>query len=220
MKRIAAVLGAAAMLFSLAACAAGEADAGGPRLTGRVTAINGTQITLQLGEVQEIQPPDGDPPEGERTLPDGSRGQPPENGTPPGAEGQTPPEKPDGGGAGPMGTPPDGDLPEGERTLPEGSRGQPPGNGAPSSAERQTPPDGENGLGAFTASGETVTVDVAGASIRIASGTQAAGGYLADITEGAVLVIEMDGRQTVKAVTITQTGGPDEPAPPAASRTE
>lgn len=174
MKRIAAVLGAAAMLFSLAACAAGEAEAGGPCLTGRVTAINGTQITLQLGEVQEIQPPDGDPPEGERTLPDGSRGQPPENGTPPGAEGQTPPEK----------------------------------------------PDGENGLGAFTASGETVTVDVAGASVRIASGTQAAGGSLADITEGAVLVIEMDGRQTVKAVTITQTGGPDEPAPPAASRTE
>ena len=59
MKRIVTILCVAALLFSLTACsesnsdAESEADYSNQTLTGQVTAIDGTKVTLLLGEITE-----------------------------------------------------------------------------------------------------------------------------------------------------------------------
>ena len=91
-KKVFSILCAAALTLSLVACGKETTENGsGPTLTGQVTAIDGSSVTLQLGELsQERQ----DPPE----EPEGDA--PSESGEPNHSDrqdNQTPPEKPDGG---------------------------------------------------------------------------------------------------------------------------
>ena len=93
-KRFVSLLCAAAMALSLAACGA-RADAAyaGQTLTGRVTAVDGSTVTLALGELTEdAMPSDGAPAGGSDSQ------QPPEmgGGNQSGQPSGTPPEKPDG----------------------------------------------------------------------------------------------------------------------------
>lgn len=93
-KKLMALLCAAAMTVSLAACGAGtDTTYAGQTLTGRVTAMDGTAVTLALGELSEdAAPADGassdndsqQPPE----MPSGDSGSQ--------SDGGTPPEIPDG----------------------------------------------------------------------------------------------------------------------------
>lgn len=93
-KKLMALLCAAAMTVSLAACGAGtDTTYAGQTLTGRVTAMDGTAVTLALGELSEdAAPADGassdndsqQPPE----MPSGDSGSQ--------SDGGTPPEMPDG----------------------------------------------------------------------------------------------------------------------------
>lgn len=93
-KKLMALLCAAAMTVSLAACGAGtDTTYAGQTLTGRVTAMDGTAVTLALGELSEDAAPAGgassdndsqqspEKPEGESGIQ---------------SDGGTPPEMPDG----------------------------------------------------------------------------------------------------------------------------
>lgn len=96
-KKLMALLCAAAMTVSLAACGAGtDTTYAGQTLTGRVTAMDGTAVTLALGELSEDAAPAG--------------GASSDN------DSQQPPEMPfgDSGSSQPSGTPPE---------MPDGSTG-------------------------------------------------------------------------------------------------
>ena len=97
-KKLMALLCAATMTVSLAACGAGtDTTYAGQTLTGRVTAMDGTAVTLALGELSEDAAPAGG------ASSDNDSQQPPE--MPSGDSGSsqpsgTPPEKPGGGSSG------------------------------------------------------------------------------------------------------------------------
>ena len=149
------------MLLSLAACGA-KADAtyAGQTITGKVTALEGTSVTLALGELTEAasggndsqQPPEmpgGDGQTGDQ--PTGTPPEKPEGTSDDNQNGQQPPEKPDGGSS----QSGDNQPPE----MPENSENNQDGG---------TPPDmPEGGMGgsSFTESGETLTIDIADAAI-------------------------------------------------------
>ena len=144
MKKLVSILCAGAMLLSLAACGA-EADTtyAGQTITGKVTALEGTSVTLALGELTEDAAPGGDS--------------------------QQPPEMPSDGQTGdqPTGTPPE----KPERTSGDNQSGQQPPEMPENSENGQpdgTPPDmPEGGMGgsSFTESGETLTIDITNAAI-------------------------------------------------------
>ena len=135
MKKLLSILCAAALTLSLAACGSTAEDYVGQTLTGQVTAIDGSAVTLQLGELTEDAntPPDGSsdaqtPPDGgsdTNTPPEkpgdasGSDTQTPPDG---GSDANTPPEKPDDASGSDTQSPPDGgSAPSGQ--APDGGSG-------------------------------------------------------------------------------------------------
>ena len=160
MKKLISILCAGAMLLSLAACGA-KADTtyAGQTITGKVTALEGTSVTLALGELTENAAPGGDSQQPPEMSSDGQTGDQP-TGTPPekpedtsgdNQSGQQPPEKPDGDSSQSN----DNQPPE----MPESSENNQDGG---------TPPDmPEGGMGgsSFTKSGETLTIDISDAAI-------------------------------------------------------
>ena len=154
-KKILSLLCAAAMVFSLAACGT-KADTTyvGQTLTGRVTAMDGTSVTLALGELTENSAPSGDAPSGD-------------------SDSQQPPEMPSGGSESsqPTGAPPEK---PGDDSGSESGQQPPekPSDGSENSGQSNdggTPPDMPSGSmtggSSFTESGETVTADIAKAAI-------------------------------------------------------
>lgn len=145
MKKLISILCAGAMLLSLAACGA-KADTtyAGQTITGKVTALEGTSVTLALGELTEDAAPGG-----------GDSQQPPEMSS----DGQT--------GDQPTGTPPE----KPEDTSGDNQSGQQPPekpDGDSSQSNDNQPPDmPEGGMGgsSFTESGETLTIDISDAAI-------------------------------------------------------
>ena len=145
MKKLISILCAGAMLLSLAACGA-KADTTyvGQTITGKVTALEGTSVTLALGELTEDAAPGG-----------GDSQQPPEMSS----DGQT--------GDQPTGTPPE----KPEDTSGDNQSGQQPPekpDGDSSQSNDNQPPDmPEGGMGgsSFTESGETLTIDISDAAI-------------------------------------------------------
>ena len=145
MKKLISILCAGAMLLSLAACGA-KADTtyAGQTITGKVTALEGTSVTLALGELTEDAAPGG-----------GDSQQPPEMSS----DGQT--------GDQPTGTPPE----KPEDTSGDNRSGQQPPekpDGDSSQSNDNQPPDmPEGGMGgsSFTESGETLTIDISDAAI-------------------------------------------------------
>ena len=144
MKKLVSILCAGAMLLSLAACGA-KADTtyAGQTITGKVTALEGTSVTLALGELTEDAAPGGDSQQPPEMSSDGQTGDQP-TGTPPekpedtsgdNQSGQQPPEKPDGDSS-------------------QSNDNQPPDM-----------PEGGMGGSSFTESGETLTIDISDAAI-------------------------------------------------------
>ncbi len=200
MKKFIAILCAAAMVLTLAACGAKRnTEYAGQTVTGKVTAIDGTSVTLALGESSGSGAPSGrdgqQPPE----MPDGSSqtdgqptGMPPEK--PDGSDdsgqsgGQEPPAKPDGDSSQqPTGTPPekpDGDSDQQGGTPPE-------------------MPDGSSQQGGFTESGETVTVDISKATVT-KNGESASA---SDLAAGDVVQVTFDKKGVATAVVIGSQSG-------------
>ena len=145
MKRITALLCIASMTVLMTACAEKGTDYSNQTLTGKVTAVDGTKVTMRLGELSEQETPQkeeaAEGSQGETLAAKGegngeSDGQsPPEmtSGEAPtdNAEGDAPPEKQSGGGE--SQTPPEMPSGSGEsQTPPE----MPSGNGERRSREK------------------------------------------------------------------------------------
>ena len=192
-KKWIAMLCAAALAVSLTACGAQTtetADAG-TTLTGQVSAVDGSEVTLLLGTLEEGE-----------AAPSGAPGQDGQTGTPPekpesnsgsGTNGQ-PPAKPDGDSTSSGGTPPD---------MPSGGQQS-------DSAPAGTPPDSQPGGdppskpgSSFTAGTESVTLNFAGAAIT--ENGRSAG--LDDIEVGDVLTVEVGTNNTAASADIVSLGG-------------
>lgn len=147
-KKFLSLLCAAAMMCSLAACGtARDAAYAGQTLTGRVTAIDGTTVTMQLGELTETAAPTDNSGSGDSQQPTG-----------------TPPEKPDGGSSTDSAQQPP-DMPDRDGSSQQG--GTPPDmpggmTGGTSFTEGDETAAVELSKAAITRDGETVTAsDVA-----------------------------------------------------------
>ncbi len=137
-KKITAIICAAALILSLAACAK-KADYSGTTVVGKVTAADGNKVTVSIGTLDEsadnTAQPDSDGTGDSQTPPDM-----------PDSDSQTPPEKPDGDSNSDSQTPPE--KPDGE------------------SNDGQTPPDMPGGSSAtFTESGDTAEIDLSAATV-------------------------------------------------------
>lgn len=190
------MLCAATLAVSITACGSNSDDSSDSTLTGKVTAIDGTAVTLQLGQLTEDS--NGGAPQQGGEMPDNGSGTPPEMpaGENNGDNGSgTPPEMPENGNAGDSGsgTPPE--MPEGVNTDGNSSSGQPQGGEMP------------GGMSVFTEGDETATVDLADAEItkELMGGTEE--GSTDDITEGDILVIELGDDDSAQTVTIKNVGG-------------
>ena len=198
MKRMISLCCAGLMAFSLAACGSQNATSSTstPQVTssvvGKITALDGTTATLQLGELTENQP--GDPPSGDNANGDSSAsGQP-----------QTPPEKPEGESSSDSST----------QTPPAKPDGQ---DNNQSSGDNQNSTDGQNappsdGQGpapgsTFTAGEETTTVDLSGATVTKESQDGTTDASLSDLAVGDVIEVTMGDDNTAAAVVIKSIGG-------------
>ena len=195
-KKFLSLLCAAAMVFSLAACGTKtDTTYAGQTLTGRVTAIDGTSVTLALGELTEDAAPSGGAPSG-----DSDSQQPPEMPSGDSESSQptgTPPEKPDGGSSDESGQQP----PE----KPEEGGSQSDGSTPPEM------PDSMTGGSSFTESGETLTADISKASITKDGESVSA----SDVAVDDILTVTFDSKgvvSTVEVVTLTSGMGGGAPS--------
>ena len=187
-KKFLSLLCAAAMVFSLAACGTKtDTTYAGQTLTGRVTAIDGTSVTLALGELTENSAPSGGAPSG-----DSDSQQPPEMPSGDSESSQptgTPPEKPDGGSSDESGQQPP-EKPEDIGSQSDGS----------------TPPEMPDNMSgsSFTESGETLTADISKASITKDGESVSA----SDVAVDDILTVTFDSKGVVSTVEIaTLTSG-------------
>ena len=182
-KKFVSLLCAAAMALSLAACGA-RADAAyaGQTLTGRVTAVDGSTVTLALGELTEDAMPSGGAPAG-------------------GGDSQQPPEMPSGDQSGqPSGTPPE--KPDGDSTD-GGSDSQQPPEMPGGDQSGQQPPEMGGMTGSFTESGETATVDLSAAAVT-RDGESAA---VSDVAVDDILTVTFDDSGAASEAEIVTLGG-------------
>ena len=184
MKRTLAVICAALLVLSLSACGQRVPDYALGTVWGEIAEINGTKVTLTLGEISG----DGGASGGDFTPPD----------MPDGSAGGTPPEKPDGESGGQPGggeTPPD---------LPGGA-----GDGNAPSMPGGGDDKGNSGMRqnvGFTAGGITLTVDLDG--VEITENRNTVG--VSDLAAGKVLCVRFgeDGKpKSAEVITAGQGGG-------------
>lgn len=187
-KKIRSLFCAAALTLSLAACGSKTSDCSGQTITGEITDIDGTAVTMQLGELSaggmpshdvsdssdsgQTPPdkPDGETQSGNSSSQDSASSdssQPPEK--PNGQSGSTdsqPPEKPDGQSS-------DTQSGDSGSQPPEKPDGEAPSGSAP----------GGMGGSSFTAGEESVTLDFANAEITKNDESI----ELSDLAEGDIL---------------------------------
>lgn len=186
------------MVVSLAACGsqnAASSSTSTPQVTsavvGKITALDGTTVTLQLGELTENQP--GDPPsqDGAQLSGDNADGDSSTSST------QTPPEQPEGDNN-TQGT---GDS-SSSTDAQNGSSTPPSGQNAPPSDGQGPAPDST-----FTTGEETTTVDLSGAAVTKESQSGTTDASLSDLAVGDVIEVTMGEDNTATAVVIKSVGG-------------
>ena len=206
-KKMLSLFCAAALTLSLAACGSkSTTDYSGQTITGEITAIDGTAVTMQLGELSE----GGIPSHG---VSDGSD------------SGQTPPDKPDGEAPSDSGSQdaassdsseppakPDSQSGSTDSQLPEKPDGQNSDTqNSDSNSQPPEKPDGEapsgapDGMGgsSFTAGDESVTLDFANTEITKNSESI----ELSDLAEGDILTVEVGSNNTAASATVESVGG-------------
>ena len=219
MKKITALLCAAAMVLSLAACSSGEDNSAyaGTTVTGEVSEIDGNKVTVTLGELTEEEMPDWQQPGGDGETPPSK---PDESGTdssetatqtPPEGKngaggGETPPSKPDTDTAGDGQA--SGEAPSEAENGAQGGETPPDGNG--DAGDGETPPDKPDGEGGgmggkktFTATEGTLTFDISSAEITKDGESATA----QDIASGDILQITFDENGKASAVEIVNLEG-------------
>ncbi len=172
------------MLFSLSACGK-NSEYAGQTVTGKVTAIKDSVVTLQLGELSESE--DGDRPD----MPDGSS----DNGSgASGSEVAEPPAKPDGENSGDSDSSQSAEKPDGNSS---GDNNQTPPE-KPEGESGNAPTGGSGSSKTFTAGDETISVDLSDASV--VENSEAVS--VSDISEGDILQITFNDGGKAKTVII------------------
>ena len=205
MKRtILAILCTLALLAGLTACGKQKT------VTGKITAIDGTTVTLQLGELSDDEDsydssgtPQGEPPakpDGDNSDSSGApQGEPPakpdgDNSDSSGAPQGNPPAKPDGDNSdssdAPQGNPPE--MPDGDSSN---------FSGAPQ-GELPELPGGSGTSANFTAGTETLTVELGSATITKNNAAAA----VSDLSVGDVVQVELNSKSEAAAVTVVSSG--------------
>ena len=164
---------------------------------GKVTAIDGTSITLALGEMS-LGGGKGNKPSGDGTAPSGAP-----DGQAPSGDGTAPSGAPDGqapsgDGTAPSGAP-DGQAPSGDGTAPSGA----PDGQAPSGDGSQSKGNGGMGGNGFTESGETKMITITDESIiKVMSAGETTDGSLESITTDSILSIEYDANGNMTSILV------------------
>lgn len=189
MKRMISLCCAGLMAFSLAACGsqnAASSSTSTPQVTsavvGKITALDGTTVTLQLGELTENQPGDPSSQDGAQPSGDNASGDSSASG-----QTQTPPEKTEGD-----------------------NNTQGTGDGSSSTDAQNDPPsDGQGSApgSTFTAGEETTTVDLSGATVTKESQSGTTDASLSELAVGDVIEVTMGEDNTATAVVIKSVGG-------------
>ena len=209
-KKIRSLFWAAALTLSLAACGSKTSDYSGQTITGEITDIDGTAVTMQLGELSAGGMPSHD-------VSDSSD------------SGQTPPDKPDGetqsgnsssedhasSDSSQPPAKPDSQSGSTDSQPPEMPSGQDSSSNSQSGDSVSQPPekpDGEapsgsapGGMGgsSFTAGEESVTLDFANAEITKNDESI----DLSDLAEGDILTVEVGSNNTAASATVESVGG-------------
>ena len=200
MKKILSAICAATLILSITACGSStQTDYSGETISGKVTSIDGSTVTLQLGELTESDDPGqgGRPPEkpsGDSLDTENSSS---ENGSD--KAGGTPPEKPSGDSS----TGSASGAPDSTDAPPEKPSGSTDGSGSDSGdsdGQKESSgggaPGSRPGEASFTAGDETAVVSLADAEITEDSEEA----ELTDIEEGDILKVTFDDDN--KAVTV------------------
>ena len=199
MKKATALLCAAAIIISFTACGK-SADYSNETVVGKVTAINGTKVTLQLGELSESEKPEK--PSGDNQQ-DGQT--PPEKPSTDGQQsGQTPPEKPNSNGT--AAEQPSASDNTGDSTNESGAQSGQTAPEMPGNPQGEAPSGGFGGMQSFTAGDETAKIDLDGATVT--ENSQEAS--LDDISEGDVLKITFNDSnepETAEIVSVSSGDG-------------
>ena len=187
-KKIRSLFCAAALTLSLAACGSKTSDCSGQTITGEITDIDGTAVTMQLGELSAGGMPSHD-------VSDSSD------------SGQTPPDKPDGETQSGNSSSQDHASSDSSQppAKPDSQSGSTDSQSGDSGSQPPEKPDGEapsgtpGGMGSssFTAGEESVTLDFANAEITkndesielsdLAEGDILFNGYTITLADGTVL---------------------------------
>ncbi len=229
MKKTISLLCASAMVLSLAACGSSQTESNtdtayaNTTVTGQVTAITDTSVTLQLGTLSESSDrpssPDAsssdntsnsqtppDKPEGNNLETEGTDSSAAQSSDGASLDSQTPPEKPNG------------DNPENSETASDNAAPSTPSDSSSSDSDATTPPDkpddssnagtppsgGPGNSQSFTAGEETITIDLSNAEIT-QDGNSAS---ISDITTDSILNVTFDSSGAVSSVEIvTLTSG-------------
>lgn len=168
-------------------------------LSGKVTAIDGSTVTVALAEQPEL-PADGAQPDDDKQPPEGEAPAKPEDGQQP-ADGQEPPEKPA-----------DNAAPEKPAEDQQPADGQEPpekptdGEAAPEKPADDAQPEKPEGMPELTFSDETVTYDLSNAVVTVEDNGTVSSGDLTDITVDSVLLLKVDENGTVTEVTVLVQG--------------
>ena len=208
-KKLLSLLCAAAMLLSLAACGT-KADTtyAGQTLTGRVTAVDGTTVTLALGELTEATAPDGGDDRQMPDIPDGDSKAGGQTDTQADTQtdaqtADTPPEKPDGDSSDSNSNSESSNSGSQPPEKPDGDSGQQGGTTPPDMPDGQG--GGMNGGSSFTESGESATVDI-GKTVITKDGESIS---VSDIAVEDILTVTFDDRGAASAVEVVTIGGVD-----------
>ena len=209
-KKIRSLFCAAALTLSLAACGSKTSDYSDQTITGEITDIDGTAVTMQLGELSaggmpshdvsgssdsgQTPPdkPDGETQSGNSSSQDSAS-----------SDSSQPPEKPDSQSGSTDSQPPE--MPSGQDSSSNSQSGD-------SGSQPPEKPDGEapsgsapGGMGgsSFTAGEESVTLDFANAEITKNDESI----ELGDLAEGDILTVEVGSNNTAASATVESVGG-------------
>ena len=209
-KKIRSLFCAAALTLSLAACGSKTSDCSDQTITGEIADIDGTAVTMQLGELSaggmlshgvsdssdsgQTPPdkPDGETQSGNSSSEDHAS-----------SDSSQPPAKPDSQSGSTDSQPPE--MPSGQDSSSNSQSGDS-GNQPPEKPDGEAPsgsiPGGMGGS-SFTAGEESVTLDFAGTEIS-KNGESIA---LSDLAEGDILTVEIGSNNTATSATVESVGG-------------
>ena len=178
-KKIRSLFCAAALTLSLAACGSKTSDYSGQTITGEITDIDGTAVTMQLGELSEGGMPShdvSDSSDSGQTPPDKPDGETQSGNSSSqdhaSSDSSQPPAKPDSQSGSTDSQPPE--MPSGQDSSSNNQSGD-------SDSQPPEKPDGE--ASSFTAGEESVTLDFADAEITKNDESI----ELSDLAEGDIL---------------------------------